>query len=207
MQGCAINGLSAAFGRKEIFLQDTSTNSEEELQRCHSNRAWQDVAGATRLRRGSSKRNGKSGGLSTSNKRVRWRTTANYPLQRVRHGLEDYVRRRTSRGLGVQLQHCYEPNILACTIICFEGACLDTKKPTPIVARLAATDFQKHHSVLSYSRRRAGMLAKAKTIDHTKLLSTEAGLRAVTRWFLQWDVLTQLSLARTVNDAKPRRKE
>lgn len=66
------------------------------------------------------------------------------------------------------------------------------------------------NSILFYpthSRRRAEMLAKAKTIDHTKLLSTEAELRAVTRWFLQWDVLTQLLLARTVNDVKPRRKE
>jgi hypothetical protein len=32
---------------------------------------------------------------------------------------------------------------------------------------------------------RAEMLSEAKTTDYTKLLSTEAGLRAVTRWFLQ----------------------
>lgn len=34
------------------------------------------------------------------------------------------------------------------------------------------------------------MLAEAKTTDYTKLLSAEARLRAVTRWFLQQDVLT-----------------
>jgi hypothetical protein len=34
------------------------------------------------------------------------------------------------------------------------------------------------------------MLLEAKTTDYTKLLSTEAGLRAVTKWFLQRDVLT-----------------
>jgi hypothetical protein len=41
------------------------------------------------------------------------------------------------------------------------------------------------------------MLQEAKTTDYMKLLSTEAGLRAVTKWFLQRDVLTQFSLART----------
>jgi hypothetical protein len=34
------------------------------------------------------------------------------------------------------------------------------------------------------------MLLEAKTTDYTKLLSTEAGLRTVTKWFLQRDVLT-----------------
>ena len=29
------------------------------------------------------------------------------------------------------------------------------------------------------------MLSEAKTTDYTKLLSTEAGLRAVTKWFLR----------------------
>lgn len=53
---------------------------------------------------------------------------------------------------------------------------------------------------------RTEMLAEAKTTDFTKLLSTEAGLRAVTRWFLQRDVLTQFSLARTMDEAKPRRR-
>lgn len=53
---------------------------------------------------------------------------------------------------------------------------------------------------------RAEMLAEAKTTDYTKLLSTEAGLRAVTRWLLQRDILTQFSLARTSDDAKPRRR-
>ena len=52
---------------------------------------------------------------------------------------------------------------------------------------------------------RAEMLSEAKTTDYTKLLSTEAGLRAVTKWFLERDVLTQFSLARTMDDAKPRR--
>jgi hypothetical protein len=53
---------------------------------------------------------------------------------------------------------------------------------------------------------RAEMLSEAKTTDYTKLLSTEAGLRAVTRWFLQRDILTQFSLARTMDDGKPRRR-
>jgi hypothetical protein len=42
--------------------------------------------------------------------------------------------------------------------------------------------------------------------DYTTLLSTEEGLRVVTTWFLQRDILTQFSLARTMNDAKPRRR-
>jgi hypothetical protein len=50
------------------------------------------------------------------------------------------------------------------------------------------------------------MLAEAKTTDYTKLLSTEAGSRAVTKWFLQWDALTQFSLAKTMDDAEPRRR-
>jgi hypothetical protein len=50
------------------------------------------------------------------------------------------------------------------------------------------------------------MLLEAKTTDYIKLLLTEAGLRAVTKWFLQRDILTQLSLARTMDDAKPRRR-
>lgn len=37
---------------------------------------------------------------------------------------------------------------------------------------------------------RAEMLLEAKTTDYTKLLSTEAGLRAVTKWFLERDILT-----------------
>jgi hypothetical protein len=50
------------------------------------------------------------------------------------------------------------------------------------------------------------MLLEAKTTDYTKLLSTEAGFRAVTKWFLQRDVLTQFSLARRLDNAKPRRR-
>jgi hypothetical protein len=50
------------------------------------------------------------------------------------------------------------------------------------------------------------MLSEAKTTDYTKLLSTEAGLRAVTRWFLQRDILTQLSLARTMDVVNLRRR-
>ena len=53
---------------------------------------------------------------------------------------------------------------------------------------------------------RTEMLAEAKTTDFTKLLSTEAGLRAMTRWFLQRDVLPQFSLARTMNETNPRRR-
>jgi hypothetical protein len=53
---------------------------------------------------------------------------------------------------------------------------------------------------------RAEMLSEAKTTDYTKLLSTEAGLRAVTRWFLQRDILTQFSLARMIDYAKSRRR-
>jgi hypothetical protein len=53
---------------------------------------------------------------------------------------------------------------------------------------------------------RAEMLSEAKTTDYTKLLSTEAGLRAVTKWFLQRDIFTQFSLARIMDDAKPRRR-
>jgi hypothetical protein len=48
------------------------------------------------------------------------------------------------------------------------------------------------------------MLLEAKTTDYTKLLSTEAGLRVVTKWFLERDVLTQFSLARTIDGTKPR---
>jgi hypothetical protein len=58
----------------------------------------------------------------------------------------------------------------------------------------------------AHSTRRAEMLLEAKMTDYTKLLSTEAGLRAVTKWFLQRDVLTHFSLARTMDDAKPRRR-
>jgi hypothetical protein len=50
------------------------------------------------------------------------------------------------------------------------------------------------------------MLSEARTTDYTKLLSAEIGLRAVTRWFLQRDSLTQFSLARIMDDAKPRRR-
>jgi hypothetical protein len=53
---------------------------------------------------------------------------------------------------------------------------------------------------------RAEMLLEAKTTDYTKLLSTEAGLHAVMRWFLQRDILTQFSLARTIDDRKLRRR-
>jgi hypothetical protein len=49
------------------------------------------------------------------------------------------------------------------------------------------------------------MLSEAITTDYTKLLSTEAGLRAVRKWFLEQDVLTQFSLARRMDDAEPRR--
>jgi hypothetical protein len=59
---------------------------------------------------------------------------------------------------------------------------------------------------LTHFTGRAEMLSKAKTTDYMKLLSTEAGLRAVTKWFLQRDVLTQFSLARTMDNAKPRRR-
>jgi len=58
----------------------------------------------------------------------------------------------------------------------------------------------------THMTRRVEMLSEAKTTNNTKLLSTEAGLRAVTKWFLQRDVLTQFSLARTMDDAKPRRR-
>lgn len=37
---------------------------------------------------------------------------------------------------------------------------------------------------------RADMLSEAKTTDYTKLLLTEAGLRAVTKWSLQREILT-----------------
>lgn len=47
---------------------------------------------------------------------------------------------------------------------------------------------------------------KRKNPDFTRLSSTEAGLRAVTRWLLQRDVLTQFSLARTMAETKPRRR-
>jgi hypothetical protein len=65
------------------------------------------------------------------------------------------------------------------------------------------------HVILFYPKQITGrveMLAEAKTTDYIRLLSTEAGLRAVTRWFLQRDVLTQFSLARTMSDTKPRRR-
>jgi hypothetical protein len=58
----------------------------------------------------------------------------------------------------------------------------------------------------AHSTGQAKMLSEAKTTDYMKLLSMEAGLRAVTKWFLQRDVLTQFSLARTMDDAKPRRR-
>lgn len=45
---------------------------------------------------------------------------------------------------------------------------------------------------------RAEMLSEAKTTDSTKLPSTEAGLRAVTKSFLERYVLTQFSLVRTM---------
>lgn len=48
------------------------------------------------------------------------------------------------------------------------------------------------------------MLLEAKTTDYTELLSTEAALRAVTGWFLQKDIITQFSLARIMDDVKPR---
>lgn len=58
----------------------------------------------------------------------------------------------------------------------------------------------------AHTPERTEMLAEVKTTVFNKLLSTEAGLRAVTRWFLQQDVLTQFSLARTINDAGPGRR-
>jgi hypothetical protein len=57
---------------------------------------------------------------------------------------------------------------------------------------------------LTHMTGRAEMLSEAKTTNYTRLLSTEAGLRAVTKWFIQWDVFTQFSLARTKDDVKPR---
>lgn len=63
------------------------------------------------------------------------------------------------------------------------------------------------HSILfcpTHMTGRAEMLLEGKTTDYTKLLSTEAGLRAVTKWFLERDVLTQFSLARTMDATKPR---
>lgn len=65
------------------------------------------------------------------------------------------------------------------------------------------------HIILFYSAHTSGrgdMIAEANTSDYAKLLSTEAGLPAVTRSFLQRDILTQFSLARTPDDAKPRRR-
>ena len=44
------------------------------------------------------------------------------------------------------------------------------------------------------------MLSEAKTTDYTKLLSTEAGLRAVTRWFLQRDIFTQHKMRKVYNN-------
>ena len=48
------------------------------------------------------------------------------------------------------------------------------------------------------------MLSEAKTSDYTKLLSTDASLRVVTKWFLERDILTGFSLARTMDGMKPR---
>jgi hypothetical protein len=50
------------------------------------------------------------------------------------------------------------------------------------------------------------MLSEAKMSDYTKLLAMGAGLRAVTKWFLQRDVLSQFSLARIMDYAKPGRR-
>ena len=50
------------------------------------------------------------------------------------------------------------------------------------------------------------MLPEARMTNYIKLLSIEASLRAVTKWFLQQDVLPQFSLARTTGGAKPRQK-
>jgi hypothetical protein len=50
------------------------------------------------------------------------------------------------------------------------------------------------------------MLLEAKRTNYFMLLSIEEGLRAVTRWFLQRHVFTQFSLARTIDDAKQRRR-
>lgn len=50
------------------------------------------------------------------------------------------------------------------------------------------------------------MLSEAKMVDYTRLLSIEAGLRAVTRWFLQRDIPTQFSLARVTDYEKPRQR-
>ena len=50
------------------------------------------------------------------------------------------------------------------------------------------------------------MLSEAKTTDYIKPLSADAGLRAVTKWFLERDFLTQFSLARRMDDANPRRR-
>ena len=49
-----------------------------------------------------------------------------------------------------------------------------------------------------------GYRAAIKPTDYSKLLSTEAGLRAVTKWFVEQDVLAQFSLARRMDGAKPR---
>lgn len=73
--------------------------------------------------------------------------------------------------------------------------------------RLAEANAKTHHSILPYTHGRTGRDAsRGEDGRLTKLLSTEAGLRAVTRWFLQRDILTQFSLARISDDAKTRRR-
>jgi hypothetical protein len=44
------------------------------------------------------------------------------------------------------------------------------------------------------------MLAEAKKLDYTKLPSTEEGMCAVTRWFVQWDILSYPVLAGKDNE-------
>jgi hypothetical protein len=118
-------------------------------------------------------------GLRTKENLTRAESTVATLLRTEHIGLNDYLCRRRVPGYSKPDCDCGWPRQTPKHIILF---C-----PTQMTGR-------------------AEMLSEAKTTDYTKLLSTEAGLRAVTRWFLQRDILTQFSLARIMDYAKPRRR-
>lgn len=55
-----------------------------------------------------------------------------------------------------------------------------------------------------YARDRDKMIQEARSSDLATILSTENGIRAVTRWFLRQDILTQFSVAREALEKRAR---
>ncbi|TKA66906.1 hypothetical protein B0A55_11660 [Friedmanniomyces simplex] len=118
-------------------------------------------------------------GLRTKERLTKVKSTVATLLRMEHIGLNDYLFRRRVPGYA-------KPD-------CDYGCPRQTPKHIVLFCTMHTT-------------RRSSILAEAKMSDYIELLSTEAGLRAVTKWFLQWDILTQLSLAKLVYGEKPGRR-